>query len=394
MSSALPYHEALLHWIWEQRQFNLQSLITNEGQPVEVHNPGQENSSDGPDFKTAELSIGNLRWYGDIEIHWSPGDWRAHGHHTDPNFNNVVLHVVYEETDRQPERASGSAIPTLCLKPVLSQPLHSFLDRYRSDPELPCAGSLDFISEEAFAQQLQKAHKEYFEQKVEDLLEYYDPNLPPSEAWKKMFGIAMADGLGIAHNRSPMRKMTQLLTDELSVTTSSEALRSRALLLSDLRSPAEKKSDFNWKHKGCRPGNHPKNRVQQIADILWHIHQQPFKNWLTGSITERWNRLLKAVTVKPSVGNERASILFGTVFLPAMYSLGNLFHSAKLKTQSWRQWNHHQAAIPGSLLKKLKNTDLSPSLYRQKLGAIYQLRNYCRPRNCQQCKVFKNEISS
>lgn len=394
MSSRPAYHEALLHWIWENRQFNPRSLHTTGGQPVEIHSPGRCNKSDGPDFKQANLTIGNLRWHGDAEIHWEISDWKQHGHQTDPNFNNVILHVVFAETDHQSRRQDGSDIPTLCLEPQLSQPLQTFLQHYRSQPELPCAGQLSFISEEAFQQQLKKAHKEYFEQKVDDLLEFYDPNLPPSGAWLKMFGVAISDGLGISHNRGPMRRLASKLIGQLPSISSREELQQKAHTFSGIRQQDDSPLSSQWKHKGCRPGNHPEARIRQAADILWHIHQLSFDQWLQEEPEMLWRNLVNAVTITPSLGKERGSILFGTVFLPALYSLGNLFFSTKRKSQSWELWRDHQANIPSSLLKRFHNTDMPAKLYAQKLGAIYQLREYCQPRNCQDCKVFKNAISS
>lgn len=386
-----PYHEKLLHWIWGECRFNFQQLNTAAGDPVQIHNPGQLNRSDGPDFKRAEITIGELRWYGDIEIHWKLSDWKAHNHHTDRNFNNVVLHVVFEETDRRSIREDKTTIPTLCLSSCLSKPLRLFVDQYRSRARLPCAAQFSFISKEAFKSQLEKAHKEYFEQKVNDLLEFYDPSLPASKAWLKMFATALFDGLGIAHNREPMQKLSAELFRDLPEINSREELRQKALDLSGIRK--RYLSQLHWKHKGCRPGNHPRPRILQGADMLWHIYKLPFAQWLQKDADELWEHLTASVSANPSLGRERASILFGTVFLPALYALGDLFFVKRLKSQSWSLWQNHKACIPKSLLKQLDNTEIPAPVYSQKLGSVYQLRSYCRPRNCQDCEVFKSAIS-
>lgn len=388
------YHEALLHWIWENRHFDLQQLKTSEGRPIQIHDPGQLNKSDGPDFTNAEIGIGTLRWYGDVEIHWRQADWQNHSHHRDPNYNNVILHVVFQETEQKSVRKDNTSIPTFCLSKYLSEPLHAFLDQYQNQPELPCAGQLSFISKEAFTKQLQKAHKEYFEQKTDDLLEFYDPSLPPSEAWIKMFSTALFDGLGISHNRKPMQILATELIDRIPDISCREDLREQAIRISGINDQSNPSSNMTWKHKGCRPGNHPQPRIQQGAEALWYIYELPFEHWMQNDPSALWKELLSSITVTPSIGQERASILFGTVFLPAIYSLGNLFFSEKLKSKSWELWHNHRAKIPESLLKRLDKTDIPASVYAQKLGTIYQLRSYCQPRNCQNCKVFKSAISS
>jgi hypothetical protein len=388
------YHEALLHWIWKNRYFDVQQLQTNDGKQIRIHHPGQLNKSDGPDFTNAKITIGTLRWYGDVEIHWKCSDWHAHDHHTDSNFNNVVLHVVFQETDKKSVREDNTSVPTFCLSKYLSEPLHAFLNQYQNQPELPCAGQLSFISKGAFTKQLEKAHKEYFEQKTDDLLEFYDPILPPSQAWVKMFSIALFDGLGISHNREPMQILATKLIDRISDISSQDGLREQAIQISGINDLNSSLSNITWKHKGCRPGNHPRPRIHQGVEALWYIYNLPFERWMQKDPHTLWKKLINSITVTPSIGRERSSILFGTVFLPALYSLGNLFFSDRLKSRSWNLWCHHRAHIPKSLLKRLDKTDIPASVYAQKLGAIYQLRSYCQPRNCQKCKVFKSAISS
>lgn len=389
-----PYHEKLLHWIWDNRHFNFRNLSTVNGKKVQIHSPGNINKTDGPDFSSAEITIGPLRWFGDVELHWQLGDWKAHNHHHDTNYNNVILHVVFEETQHNSFREDHSAIPTICLNNYLSKPLRSFLEQYQRQSQLPCAGQLSFISEEAFKQQLQKAHKEYFEQKVDDLLDFYDTSLPPSQAWHRLLVIGLCDGLGISHNRLPMRRLAKMLFQDISDISSYNKFRIHALTLSGINNEENNVPDFDWNHKGCRPGNHPRLRIQQAAEMLWHIQNLPFEQWMRKQPKELWQNLLNSIDTKPGIGKERGSILFGTVFLPALYFLGNLFFNKDLKTKSWALWQKHQAFIPPSLLTLFDNTNISKSIYRKRLGTIYQLRSYCHPQNCQECKVFKSAISS
>src|SRR5699024_8368335 len=304
----------------------------------------------------AKISIGSLCWYGDVEIHWKPADWRNHGHHQDSRYNNVILHIVFSGSNRASaaiSRQDQTSIPALCLGDYLSQSLESFLQQYLRHPQLPCAQHLSYISDDAFRRQIDKAHKEYFEQKVEDLSAFYDPDLPPSRAWLKLMGTAFFDGLGISHNREPMQKLAGLLFEQISSYSSAGTFCNRAIALSGIRQDG-RPSLFDWKHKGCRPNNHPEHRIAQGALGLWHIWHLPFERWLRDDPKLLWQELRDAITHKPSLGKERADILFGTVFLPALYSLGNLFHNRSLKQQSWQLWQSHRVRLPRSLLRKLK----------------------------------------
>lgn len=387
------YHEELLHWIWGSRNFDYQNLKSASGEQVTIRKTGKVNKSDGPDFLCAEIIIGNLCWHGDVEIHWSLSDWKAHGHHFDPNYDQVILHVIFEENDQNISRSDHSTIPTLSLSPYLDKPLHAFIEQYLRQPTLPCSGQFSFISEKAFNQQLQKAHKEYFEQKINDLLEFYDPSLVLSAAWLKMFTIALFDGLGISHNRLPMRRLAIELFPKANQLSSASELQNEAIQISEINE-GSKPLSFNWKHKGVRPGNHPLPRIKQAAEILWHIKALPFDHWQQKSPEVLWDHIVSSITTTPSLGRQRANILFGTVFLPALYSLGNLLFCEQLRNNCWRMWKDHRVSLPDSLLQELEQTGLSPSIYARKLGTIHQLRAYCQPKNCQDCKVFKSAISS
>jgi hypothetical protein len=86
--------EEILHRIWETRISSTTPLATSDGLPLSVVDHGTPNHDAGPDFLDALLRIGMHTYRGDVEIHGTPEEWYAHGHHTDPHYNRVVLHVV------------------------------------------------------------------------------------------------------------------------------------------------------------------------------------------------------------------------------------------------------------------------------------------------------------
>lgn len=368
----------------------LDCLETTRRESVSIFNTGTPNKADGPDFLNAHIQIGKLQWFGDIEIHWNAGDWVQHGHHTDPNYNRVVLHVVWN-SDKATEvfRQDHSRIPTLILGDSLPKPLRSFLNQYAKPDVLPCSGHLSFISEKAFKKQLDIAEQEYFEQKVNDLFSFWDASLPPSKAWLNMLAAGLFDGLGISHNREPMRNLCCELYPVVKKTGSKSALLSLALAKAAVHS-----GKYNWTHKGSRPANHPRVRIPQAASCLWFIHQRPFKTWLQAEPEELWEELNAHITTHPGLGRQRKDILFGTVWLPSFFILGSIFASKPIQTKAFELWQNHRVNIPQSLLKPFNTLDIPASCYQHSLGAVYQLRSYCQPRHCERCEVFKSVISS
>ncbi|MBI2868299.1 MAG: DUF2851 family protein [Chloroflexi bacterium] len=91
-------------------------LVTEEGQPLEVIYPGRSSDGAGADLVDAVILSGGALKKGAIEVHTRASGWWSHGHHRDPSYNQVILHVVYRN-DRAgaPVLENGGSIGTLAL---------------------------------------------------------------------------------------------------------------------------------------------------------------------------------------------------------------------------------------------------------------------------------------
>ncbi len=88
--------EKIISFLWLSRKFEQLNLKSVQNEPILITKTGWLNSNSGPDFKEAEITIGNLNWIGQVEIHIKTTDWKRHGHQKDPNYDSVILHVVWE----------------------------------------------------------------------------------------------------------------------------------------------------------------------------------------------------------------------------------------------------------------------------------------------------------
>lgn len=88
--------EKLLQYIWQFQYFNKGDLRTVAGEPLQIVSPGIANTAQGPDFLEARIRVGDTLWVGSVELHIRPVHWHRHGHDGDPHYDNVVLHVVWE----------------------------------------------------------------------------------------------------------------------------------------------------------------------------------------------------------------------------------------------------------------------------------------------------------
>lgn len=89
--------EDFLHFLWKHQKFPKQNIKTTQGFSLQVVKQGVYNSYAGPDFSDSRLKIDGLDWIGNVEIHVQSSDWFAHQHHQDPNYDAVILHVVWED---------------------------------------------------------------------------------------------------------------------------------------------------------------------------------------------------------------------------------------------------------------------------------------------------------
>jgi hypothetical protein len=117
---ATAVKESLLVEAWRQRLPGKATLTAGSGQRIRILHPGRKNMDSGPDFRDTLITIGRRRLRGDVEVDVRAHHWRAHGHHRDPGFNKVILHVVmWDEGKETSLLQSGEGVPILALAPYL-----------------------------------------------------------------------------------------------------------------------------------------------------------------------------------------------------------------------------------------------------------------------------------
>ena len=88
--------EQLLQFIWQFQYYNKSELLTDNGEYLQILRAGTLNKNQGPDFLDAQIKCGDTTLAGSIELHIKSSDWLNHKHSSDKNYNNVILHVVWE----------------------------------------------------------------------------------------------------------------------------------------------------------------------------------------------------------------------------------------------------------------------------------------------------------
>ncbi|MBW1295049.1 DUF2851 family protein [Aquimarina litoralis] len=193
-------NEDFLHYLWKYKKINSSNLKTTDGQDVVIIRVGDHNETkSGPDFFNTQLIIDNQKWAGNVEIHLKSSDWYRHHHEIDPAYDNVVLHVVWED-DMDIFRKDNSKIPTLQLKEYLN---NNLLTKYQNlfcnqnMKWIQCEKQLPTVSSFTLFNWQERLYVERLEQKSQliiDLLEgcSYD--------WEAVLFKLLAKGFGLNVN--------------------------------------------------------------------------------------------------------------------------------------------------------------------------------------------------
>jgi hypothetical protein len=169
--------EHVLHLLWQRQDLLRQPLMTLDQQLITVYRAGRWSRSSGPDFLDAKVRLSDepIR-VGAVEVHVLASDWFRHGHHLDPAYTNVLLHVVWRNDLGTPTvaDASGRDIPQLALSAALTPPLaelQSLLDDEgfstgHGAALTPCQRALLEMTPEMIGRLLDMAGEERWRQKA------------------------------------------------------------------------------------------------------------------------------------------------------------------------------------------------------------------------------------
>lgn len=283
--------EEILHVVWKFGLVNLLNCYTSDGQKIEVVTPGTYNALDsGPDFLAAKIRIDNTLWVGNVEIHTKTTDWYNHLHHLDPAYQNVILHVVYENDCGALEGVKNIPLIELkrCVDPDVWEKIESI---EKSKKSIPCSNWLSAIQPIDWVVWQDRLLVERFERKAKEvavLFKLFDKN------WEKVcFGL-LARSLGGTTNKEPFQILSRLLPIEIVKKHRDNLLSVEALLFGvagmlseDFKDlyPNKLKSEFQflknkyqlevmdgawWKWLRLRPTSFPTIQIALLASLLHH----------------------------------------------------------------------------------------------------------------------------
>ncbi|MFK5971864.1 MAG: DUF2851 family protein [Flavobacteriaceae bacterium] len=300
--------EDFLHFIWKYRKFQLTGLVTSENEVVTILDVGSHNHLAGPDFFNAKIDIDGQLWAGTVEIHIKSSDWYAHNHERDSNYNNVILHVVWED-DATVFRSDKTEIPTLELKNYISKNLLEAVQKLfdkKGVHFINCEKDIAEIDGFVFQNWLERLYFERLEQKsvlIDELLE------KSQNDWEKVVFTLLLKNFGSKINSESFLSLSRTLDFSVIRKTQNHVLQLESLLFGLLGLLENDSSDqylislkreydylkhkFNLSSKGVRrpdffklrPSNFPTIRLSQFAN-LYGVHQNVFSKIIEASTSK------------------------------------------------------------------------------------------------------------
>lgn len=164
-------NEDFLHYAWKFQKFDVSGFYTSTNEKLHIVNQGSHNLNSGPDFFNAQIELDNQLWAGNVEIHIKSSDWYAHAHETDPAYDNVILHVVWEH-DVEVFRKDGSVIPTFVIqKHIPKNTLAQYQKLFSNEKKwINCESDFESVDDFIIENWLERLYFERLQKKEELIL--------------------------------------------------------------------------------------------------------------------------------------------------------------------------------------------------------------------------------
>ena len=411
--------EKLISYIWFSRLY-FEEQQTLLGERVRILSPGMPNGNAGPDAFNAKVEIGGRLWAGNVEFHVRASDWHRHHHDGKHDYDNVILHVVFE-ADEQIFSQADNPIPTI----ILRYP-ESILNRYQTLTQnaLFCPIHFDEIDSFRLNQWIDRLLIERLQSKIERIKQILNNN---QNNWEQAFYVTLCRAFGFGTNSDAMQLIAQSLPLNIIMHHRDSIEQIEALLLGQagflnhpdsLTEPEELiwlreynflKTKFSlqpingiyFKFLRMRPASFPTIRLAQFAMLL-HSHEHLFsltlnnlnikslreifsvkaspywqKHYRLGILTEQHGCQLSPSSI---------DILIINTVVPFLFLYAQTSHDPDLQEQTLDLLRQLRAERNHKVDKLTSLNFPCPDAYTSQ--ALIQLHdNYCTRKDCLRCQL-------
>lgn len=434
----MQFHEKFLYHIWDAQHI-LKSAKTISGKPVSILSPGRWNTFSGPDFKNSVLKIGGQVCKGDVEVHHHTTDWKHHNHDENHQFNDVILHVVYQHNGNYDITITenGNKIEILELKNILDEDIEKLLALYSED---------EFAQKEKFCNFFAMLDGDQFELAMKNLgierlkrkVKRFSAELYFS-SFDQLLYSGIMEALGYSKNKFQMISFANELTyDKLkefyykgltqdqmvAIWLYSSGLISGVKKKIDLerikiwedayrsQNYFHKKLNIDWKSFRIRPVNHPAMRMIQIAPIIYKSLDDSIMQHLlklfsfpenSFSIRSFMKKLYGFFSYEDSavthpIGKARIDTIFINIVLPLIMLYAKKMNYLKLERTALSIYLKYKGLPENHIITYMKT--YMDSAQKKKINshayiqqALIQLfYDFCQSYSCKGCTEKRNDI--
>ena len=415
-------NEDFLQFVWHTRRFEQQGLTTTEGATVLIVSQGIWNKHDGPDFLDARIKIGATLWAGHVELHTRSSEWRHHQHQNDPAFDNVILHVVFEE-DEPVRSAKGGRLPCVELKTRIPSRLWTrYLQWQHGQHWIPCQRMIDQVGALHRSMWLDRLLVERLQLKTKVLSERLATN---GNDWEETFYQFLARNFGLTANAEAFEELAMSLPQRILARHKDQLLQLEALLFGQsgllhdtpgedyprqLRSEYEflrKKykltplSATRWKWGRLHPANFPTVRLAQFARLvqqsahlfskILEVEQQcDVEALFAVELDGYWKNHFtfgKTVDKGPRrLGTDTVRLLTINTIAPFLFLYGATMGEEAYKEKALRLLEKLPAE-KNSILKQWESLGWKATNAFESQALLHLKKNYCNQRKCLHCAI-------
>ncbi|MBQ8222359.1 MAG: DUF2851 family protein [Bacteroidales bacterium] len=410
--------EDFIYYLWENRLLSL-DLRTTDDEEIKILSVGTRNYDSGADYNNARIKIGETLWAGQIEIHVRSSDWFKHNHQNDDNYNNVILHVVYECDNKSPP------IPTLEIKDkfdfALLQRYESFVNSKRW---IPCEDMIGDVQNFTIVSSLDRMLVEHLENECKDL----DLRLISNHNdWEQTFYQRFMRYFGLKVNNDSFEYLSRILPLNLLLKHIDNEVYVEAMMFGCagfLENDFEEdypnllkrefrmlKSKFglrvmpnsNWKFLRLRPPNFPTIRIAQMTKIIMKNGAmfskirdsdsiEDIKSLFDVELGDYWNNHFQFDKVsdyvkKKTLGKTALELSMINSVVPILFYYGR-YHSLESYMEKAMNYLEQIEAEDNLIIRSFQQCGLCFQNAFQTQAALYMYKYYCRRKRCLECRIY------
>lgn len=412
--------EDFLHHIWLYKRLDITQLQTTTGENIQIVHFGHYLQTAGPDFFNAQLIIGDQKWAGNIEMHIKSSDWYLHNHQTDSNYDNVILHVVWEH-DVDVYRKNKEVIPVLELKNYVSnEQIKQYQKLFRPKSWINCENEMGLVDNFIIQNWQERLFFERLEQKSEVINELLQQT---QHDWEQVAYSLLFKNFGLNSNGATFYAVAQQVPFSIVRKERENLLHLEAmffgasgLLEGNFEDNYPKELQKNWlylKHKyqfeirkndiqffKLRPDNFPTIRLAQLA-ALFHKHHNLFqiliatiemkelRTLFSVSASKYWKNHYQFDKESPNKMKQISAtfidLLLVNTVLPLQFAYANYLGTEK--TETLLKLITQLKPENNTIISKFENLGVSVTNAFQTQSLLQLKKNYCDKNRCLQCQI-------